>query len=171
MRSTCRWRTRRAGLSASLYRGARAAAESGGFRTYVLGDRITRASCFVCRTTDEAVQLAAVPRCARRGDAPLARGARGGRGSLRHAKLREVETHVVGPMCHVLWAIHDRRRLRAEHDDPQRLRTEHGLRDGARAGEAASARSSRRTWAATRSRRTATSSAAGTARPSSSRPR
>src|SRR3954463_5270465 len=35
------------GLSASLYRGARAAAESGGFRTYVLGDRITRASCFV----------------------------------------------------------------------------------------------------------------------------
>src|SRR5919109_4671316 len=46
------------GLSASLYRGARAAAESGGFRTYVLGDRITRASCFVCTTTEEAVQLA-----------------------------------------------------------------------------------------------------------------
>ena len=22
----------------------------------------------------------------------------------RHAKLREVRTHVVGPMCHVLWA-------------------------------------------------------------------
>src|SRR5512133_497115 len=32
------------GLSASLYRGARAAAESGGFRTYVLRDRISRAS-------------------------------------------------------------------------------------------------------------------------------
>src|SRR5437764_15007904 len=46
------------GLSASLYRGARAAAESGGFRTYVLGDRITRASCFVCTSTEAAVQLA-----------------------------------------------------------------------------------------------------------------
>src|SRR3989454_3513279 len=45
------------GLSASLYRGARAAAESGGFRTWVLRDRITRASCFVFRTTEEAVQL------------------------------------------------------------------------------------------------------------------
>src|SRR6266508_6043869 len=46
------------GLSASLYRGARAAAESGGLRTYVLGDRITRACCFVCKSTEEAVQLA-----------------------------------------------------------------------------------------------------------------
>src|SRR5205085_10995026 len=46
------------GLSASLYRGARAAAESGGFRTFVLGDRITRASCFVYKSTEEAVQLA-----------------------------------------------------------------------------------------------------------------
>jgi len=45
------------GLSASLYRGARAAAESGGFRTYVVRDRITRASCFVCKSTEEAVQL------------------------------------------------------------------------------------------------------------------
>src|ERR671934_154997 len=46
------------GLSASLYRGARAAAESDGFRTYVLRDRITRASCFVMRSTEEAVALA-----------------------------------------------------------------------------------------------------------------
>src|SRR5262249_59170708 len=49
------------GLSASLYRGARAAAESGGFRTYVLRDRITRASCFVCGSTDEAVRLGPLP--------------------------------------------------------------------------------------------------------------
>src|SRR6476619_3760944 len=34
-------------LSDSLYRGARAAAESGGFRTAVLRDRITRASACV----------------------------------------------------------------------------------------------------------------------------
>src|ERR1051326_7271494 len=46
------------GLSASLYRGARAAAESGGFRTWILQDRMTRASCFVCGSTEEAVQLA-----------------------------------------------------------------------------------------------------------------
>ena len=26
-------------------------------------------------------------------------------GLSRYAQLREVETHVVGPMCHVLWAL------------------------------------------------------------------
>src|SRR4051812_42680568 len=46
------------GLSASLHRGARAVAESGGFRTYVLADRITRASCFVCGSAAEAIELA-----------------------------------------------------------------------------------------------------------------
>jgi hydroxymethylglutaryl-CoA reductase (NADPH) len=92
------------GLSASLYRGARAAAESGGFRTWVLGDRMTRASCFVCRSTDEAVQLA------RFLDAHVAEmrrwlGEQQEDWISRHAKLREVETHVVGPMCHVMWAF------------------------------------------------------------------
>src|SRR5256885_9725905 len=46
------------GLSASLARGAKAAAESGGFTTHVLHDRITRASCFICNDTEEAIQLA-----------------------------------------------------------------------------------------------------------------
>ncbi len=92
------------GLSASLYRGARAAAESGGFRTYVLADRITRASCFVCNSTDEAVQLA------RFLDAHVAEmrrwlAEREEDWISSYAKLREVETHVVGPMCHVLWAF------------------------------------------------------------------
>ena len=91
------------GLSASLYRGARAAAESGGFRTYVLRDRITRASCFVCKSSEEAVTLARFVESsvdalrawlAERDDPSLS----------RYARLREVETHVVGPMCHVLWA-------------------------------------------------------------------
>src|SRR5436190_21224462 len=45
-------------LSDSLYRGARAAAESGGFRTEVLRDRITRASAFVCRSGGDAAALA-----------------------------------------------------------------------------------------------------------------
>ena len=92
------------GLSASLYRGARAAAESGGFRTYVLQDRITRASCFVCKSTDEAVQLA------RFLDAHVAEMRRWlsehqEDAISRYAKLREVETHVIGPMCHVMWAF------------------------------------------------------------------
>jgi len=92
------------GLSASLYRGARVAAESGGFRTWVLQDRITRASCFVCRSTEEAVQLA------RFLDAHVAEmrrwlADREEAWISRYAKLREVETHVVGSMCHVLWAF------------------------------------------------------------------
>src|SRR3954469_21692068 len=91
------------GLSASLYRGARAAEESGGFRTYVLRDRMTRDSCFVMRDTAEAVGLArwveeSVPAMRQwlleRADPSLS----------RHARLREVETHVVGQMCHVLWS-------------------------------------------------------------------
>src|SRR5918996_2347415 len=45
-------------MAASLYRGARAAAESGGFRTYVMKDRMTRSSCFVCKSTGQAVWLA-----------------------------------------------------------------------------------------------------------------
>src|SRR5256886_4588077 len=90
------------GLSASLHRGARAVHESGGFRTFVLADRITRASCFVCSSADEAVQLArwiegeleAMQAWLAEQDDP----------SLsKFARLREVKTHVVGPMCHVLW--------------------------------------------------------------------
>ena len=92
------------GLSASLYRGARAAAESGGFRTYVLADRMTRASCFVCKSTEEAVQLA------RFLDAHVAEmrrwlAERDEDWISTFALLREVETHVVGPMCHVMWAF------------------------------------------------------------------
>ena len=90
------------GLSASMHRGARAVAESGGFRTYVLADRITRASCFVCRSAIEAIELAAwigdelsamQDWIAQQDDPSLS----------KFARLREVKTHVVGPMCHVLW--------------------------------------------------------------------
>jgi hydroxymethylglutaryl-CoA reductase (NADPH) len=94
------------GLSASLYRGARAVGESGGFKTYVLGDRITRASCFVCRSSEEAVALsrfldAHVAEMRRW----LAERVEGDPTLSKYAKLREVETHVVGPMCHVMWAF------------------------------------------------------------------
>jgi len=88
------------GLTASMQRGSRAA---GTFRAYVLHDRITRASCFICKDADQALQLA--------------RWIEDNLGSMREflqaadlpelssrARLRETKTHVVGPMCHVLWA-------------------------------------------------------------------
>ncbi len=87
------------GLTASMTRGALAA---GAIRTHVLHDRITRASCFVCADAAEAIALArwidaetpAMQDWLASSDDP----------SLsRRAKLREVKTHVVGPMCHVLW--------------------------------------------------------------------
>jgi hydroxymethylglutaryl-CoA reductase (NADPH) len=88
------------GLTVSMTRGATAA---GTIRTYVLYDRITRASCFVCSDVAQATALAHWIEDevdAMRGwlessdDSSLS----------RHARLREVTTHVVGPMCHVLWA-------------------------------------------------------------------
>jgi hydroxymethylglutaryl-CoA reductase (NADPH) len=91
-------------MSDSLYRGARAAAESGGFRTEVLGDRITRASCFVCRSVEEAAALARWID----GELPAMREwleARDEAWISKWAKLREAETYVVGAMCHVMWAF------------------------------------------------------------------
>jgi hydroxymethylglutaryl-CoA reductase (NADPH) len=90
------------GLTASVQRGAKAVDLSGGFRTYVVADRITRASCFVCRDAGEALTLARWI-----GDRidemrGFLRDADSSELS-RYAVLREVKTHVVGPMCHVLW--------------------------------------------------------------------
>ena len=91
------------GLSISLARGARAASESGGFRTYVMRDRVTRASAFLFESTTDAATFARwietrLPDLQEwLAGAPV-------EGLSRHAKLREVETHVVGPMCHVLYA-------------------------------------------------------------------
>jgi hydroxymethylglutaryl-CoA reductase (NADPH) len=90
------------GLTSSLQRGARAVEESGGFRTHVIADRITRASCFVCRDVGDALALARwieervgeMSEWLRSSDLPEL---------SRHAVLREAKTHVVGPMCHVLW--------------------------------------------------------------------
>jgi hydroxymethylglutaryl-CoA reductase (NADPH) len=87
------------GLTASMTRGALAA---GAVRTYVLHDRITRASCFVCADAGEAIALArwvdaelpAMREWLASSDDPSL--------STR-ARLRGVKTHVVGPMCHVLW--------------------------------------------------------------------
>src|SRR5215208_1560952 len=91
------------GLTASVQRGGKAAEASGGFRTYVLYDRITRASCFVCADVREATELARWIESQL--DDMRAFLASGSMPELStRAKLREVKTHVVGPMCHVLWA-------------------------------------------------------------------
>jgi hydroxymethylglutaryl-CoA reductase (NADPH) len=87
------------GLTASLQRGARAA---GTIRTIVLADRITRASCFVCKSAADAAALARwieseLPAMRTWLEtAPLPE-------LSTRAKLREAKTHVVGPMCHMLW--------------------------------------------------------------------
>jgi hydroxymethylglutaryl-CoA reductase (NADPH) len=92
------------GLSISLYRGARAVGESGGFRTHVVRDRITRASAFLF---DDAAQALGFARWIEHqleemkawlASDPVAN-------LSKHAKLRELETHVVGPMCHVMYAF------------------------------------------------------------------
>jgi hydroxymethylglutaryl-CoA reductase (NADPH) len=90
------------GLTASVQRGAKAIAESGGCRTYVIADRITRASCFICNSAGDALALArwiedqvpAMRAFLRDSDQPEL---------SRYAVLREAKTHVVGLMCHVLW--------------------------------------------------------------------
>jgi hydroxymethylglutaryl-CoA reductase (NADPH) len=90
------------GLTASVQRGAKAVELSGGFSTYVVGDRITRASCFVCKDAGDAVTLARwiaehvdeMRDWLRTADMPELSS---------YAVLREAKTHVVGPMCHVLW--------------------------------------------------------------------
>jgi len=92
------------GLAVSLYRGARAAGESGGFKTHVIGDRMTRASAFLFDDVANAVafgrwidgELERMRDWLEKTDFP---------GRSRHAKLREIETHVVGPVCHVLYAF------------------------------------------------------------------
>jgi hydroxymethylglutaryl-CoA reductase (NADPH) len=87
------------GLTASMTRGGLAA---GTIRTYVLHDRITRASCFVCGDAAAAIALARWVESelsamqewlASSDDASLS----------KRARLRGIKTHVVGPMCHVLW--------------------------------------------------------------------
>lgn len=102
------------GLSASVQRGVSAVALAGGIRTHVLADRITRDSCFIFHSTGEALQLArwvadqqaTMSEWLR--DSTRTKQAASPSASLlplvsTHAILREVETHVIGPMCHVLY--------------------------------------------------------------------
>jgi hydroxymethylglutaryl-CoA reductase (NADPH) len=69
----------------------------------VLYDRITRASCFVCADAAAAIELARWVE----GELPKLREwlrSQDDPTLSKHAVLRGVKTHVVGPMCHVLWS-------------------------------------------------------------------
>ncbi|HSE81995.1 MAG TPA: hypothetical protein VLA87_09990 [Gaiellaceae bacterium] len=92
------------GLSISLYRGARAVGESGGFRTYVLKDRITRASAFLFEDVGQAVAFSGWIE-SQLGEMQAWLVSKPVANLSTHAKLREIETHVVGPMCHVMYAF------------------------------------------------------------------
>jgi hydroxymethylglutaryl-CoA reductase (NADPH) len=100
------------GLSASMQRGIAAVLDGGSLETFVIQDRMTRNSCFVFDTTEQAITCArwiadhaaelrnwlddpANPLYAERiaGVARLS----------RHARLWEIDTHVLGSACHVLY--------------------------------------------------------------------
>ena len=87
-------------LTLSMTRGAKAA---GVVKTYVLADRITRASCFVCADAAQAITLSGWLEGELPGLRDWLRSQDDPKLSKR-AVLREAKTHVVGPMCHVLWA-------------------------------------------------------------------
>jgi len=100
------------GLSASMQRGIAAVLEGGAVSTYVVHDRMTRDSCFLFRTTEEALALSSwVLAQARQMRAwlhdprnPLYQERVGGVPRLsRHGRLWEVDTHVLGSACHVLY--------------------------------------------------------------------
>jgi len=100
------------GLSASMQRGAAAVLEGSPVRTHVVHDRMTRDSCFLFRTTEEALTFARwvaaqapeMRRWLHDPANPLHREVAGGVPLLsRHARLWEVDTHVLGPACHVLY--------------------------------------------------------------------
>jgi hydroxymethylglutaryl-CoA reductase (NADPH) len=100
------------GLSASMQRGIAAVLDGGTLETFVLRDRITRDSCFVFETAAEAVRCAAwlaahaAELRAWLADPtnPLYAQQFGGVTLLsRHARLWEVDTHVLGSACHVLY--------------------------------------------------------------------
>jgi hydroxymethylglutaryl-CoA reductase (NADPH) len=100
------------GLSASMQRGIAAVLDGGTLQTFVVHDRMTRDSCLLFGSTEDALM------CARwladHTDElrawlhdpanPLYQERIGGVPRLsRHARLWEVDTHVLGPACHVLY--------------------------------------------------------------------
>jgi hydroxymethylglutaryl-CoA reductase (NADPH) len=101
------------GLAASLQRGMAAVLDAGAMvRTHVVHDRMTRDSCFLFASTTEALSFARWVRShveAMRawlhdpGNPLYEERVRSVPRLSRHARLWEVDTHVLGPACHVLY--------------------------------------------------------------------
>ncbi len=100
------------GLSASMQRGMAAVLDGGTLETFVLRDRITRNSCFVFETTEEALRCAAwftahaeeLKAWLHDPTNPLYREMIGGVARLsRYARLWEIDTFVLGSACHILY--------------------------------------------------------------------
>jgi len=100
------------GLSASMQRGIAAVLDGGSLQTFVLADRMTRDSCFVFGATADAVRTArwiaanvpAMRTWLHDPANPLyAQRVAGVARLSQHARLWEVDTHVLGPACHVLY--------------------------------------------------------------------
>jgi len=125
----------------------RGALAAGAIRTYVLYDRLTRASCFVCKDAGDAVALARwvqseLPKCREWLEASTD-------ASLSKRAKRRVSRRTSSVRCATCSGSGRRRRRWAEHDDAQLLRPEHGLRDAGAPVKPERA-ISKRTWAATR---------------------
>jgi hydroxymethylglutaryl-CoA reductase (NADPH) len=100
------------GLSASMQRGIAAVLASGSVQTFVLHDRMTRDSCFLFETTEQAVtcarwiaaHVAEIQAWLHNPANPLYAQKLNGVARLSsHARLWGVDTHVLGPACHVLY--------------------------------------------------------------------
>ncbi len=100
------------GLAASMQRGIAAVLDGGSLQTFVLHDRMTRDSCFVFASTEDAIicarwladHVAELRTWLHDPANPLYAERLGGVPRLsRHARLWEVDTHVLGPACHVLY--------------------------------------------------------------------
>jgi len=100
------------GLAASMQRGMNAVVKGDAVVTHLISDRITRASCFLFESTEQAVtfarwiadQTANIIEWLHDDDNPLYAERLDDVPRLsRHARLWEIETHVVGAACHVLY--------------------------------------------------------------------
>jgi hydroxymethylglutaryl-CoA reductase (NADPH) len=104
--------THEGGLNASLNRGIQAANACGGVRTFLIKASMTRGTCYVFETTEEAYLLsrwlganAAKMRAWLDDPANPLREVevRGAAVLSRHARLRSIETYVVGTTCHAVF--------------------------------------------------------------------
>ncbi len=103
------------GLSESMLRGSHVASMAGGIKTWVLQDEMTRDCAFVFETAHEAMSLhewivANAQELKNWINDPLHDGKviKPGEHAARvssHAVLLDIRTHVIGPVCHVLYGF------------------------------------------------------------------